>query len=159
MCTPLVGGDQAVPQAACLSIPLAARTLVLRSALCSPSPIHCQGNFCCTPMLRRPWISWRKEVTLANNISCSKYYICYVPGPACRGSAPLYVPSLSYKRGGTQRYKADTLRPNSGSQVHTSSQAQYITQWSRVLCSGGPNHSKPLCFLVFFLFPPSRQNA
>jgi hypothetical protein len=29
---------------------------------------------------------------------------------------------------------------------------QYITQWSRVLRSGGPNHSKSLCVLVFFLF-------
>jgi hypothetical protein len=65
------------------------------------------------------------------SISCSKYYICYVPGPACRGSAPLYVPPFSYKRGGTQRYDTstlrltkahlDTLRPSSGSQVHTSS--------------------------------------
>jgi hypothetical protein len=27
---------------------------------------------------------------------------------------------------------------------------QYITQWSRVLRSGGPNHSKSLCVLVFF---------
>jgi hypothetical protein len=58
-------------------------------------------------------------------------------------------------------------RPNLGSsslrlshsQVHTSSQAQYITHWSRVLRSGGPNHSKPLCVLVFFLTPSSRQNA
>jgi hypothetical protein len=42
------------------------------------------------------------------SISCSKHYIRYVPEPACRGSAPLYVPPLSYKRGGTQRYKAQT---------------------------------------------------
>jgi hypothetical protein len=45
---------------------------------------------------------------LATSISCSKYYICYVPGPACRGSAPLYVPPFSYKRGGAQRYKIQT---------------------------------------------------
>ena len=90
------------------------------------------------------------------SISCSKYYIRYVPGPACQGSAPLYVPPLNYKRGGTQRYNSDTL---GRSQVHTSSQAQYITQWSRVLRSGGPNHSKSLCVLVFFPFPPNRQNA
>jgi hypothetical protein len=40
-------------------------------------------------------------------------------------------------------------RPNSGSSSFrlSSSQAQYNTQWSRVLCSGDPNHSKPLCFL------------
>jgi hypothetical protein len=43
-------------------------------------------------MLRRSRISWRKEIAPATNISCSKYYIRYVPGPACRGSAPLYVP-------------------------------------------------------------------
>jgi hypothetical protein len=39
----------------------------------------------------------------------SKYYIRYFPGPTCRGSAPLYAPPLSYKRGGMQRYKTDTL--------------------------------------------------
>jgi hypothetical protein len=53
---------------------------------------------------------------------------------------------------------SDSLRL-SHSQVHTSSQAQYSTQWSRVLRSGGPNHSKPLCVLEFFPFPPNRQNA
>jgi hypothetical protein len=36
-----------------------------------------------------------------------KYYIHYIPGPTCRGSAPLYAPPLSYKRGGMQRYKGD----------------------------------------------------
>jgi hypothetical protein len=54
---------------------------------------------------------------------------------------------------------SDTLRPSSGSQVHTSSQAQYITQWSRVLRSGGPNHSKSLCVLVFVHRSADRQNT
>jgi hypothetical protein len=40
-------------------------------------------------------------------ISCSKCYIRYVPGPTCRDSALLYMPPLSYKRGGMQRYYAD----------------------------------------------------
>jgi hypothetical protein len=46
--------------------------------------------------------------------SNSKYYIHYIPEPTCRGSAPLYAPPLSYKRGGMQRYRGDTgtLRPN-----------------------------------------------
>jgi hypothetical protein len=79
--------------------------------------------------------------------SNSKYDIHYIFGPTCRGSAPLCAPPLSYKRGGMQRYKRDTLRPSSSSQVHTSSQAQYITQWSRVLRSGSPNHSNPCVFL------------
>jgi hypothetical protein len=74
------------------------------------------------------------------------------------GLSTLVRAPFSYKRGGTQRYNSSSLkltqarathRPSSGSQVHTSSQAQYITQWSRVLLSGGPNHSKPLCVLVF----------
>jgi hypothetical protein len=45
-----------------------------------------------------------KEIAPTMSISCSKYYICHVPGPTCRGSAPLYVPPLSYKRGGMQRH-------------------------------------------------------
>jgi hypothetical protein len=40
-----------------------------------------------------------------------------------------------------QRYKTGTLRPNSDSQF--SSFHSNPTQWSRVLRSGGPNHSKP----------------
>src|SRR5699024_187407 len=101
-----------------------------------------------------------KEIALATSISCSKYYIRYAPGPACWGSTPLYVPSFSYKRGGTQHYETqEVLRPNSGSQVHTSSQAQYITQCSRVLRSGSSNHSKPLCVLVFVHRLADRQNA
>jgi hypothetical protein len=82
----------------------------------------------------------------------------FVPRPTCRGSVSLYVSPLSYKREGTRRYKASSLRL-SDSQVHTSSQAQYITQWSRVLRSVSPNHSKPLCVLVFFPTPCDRQNA
>jgi hypothetical protein len=78
---------------------------VLRHTLCSSSLVRCQGSFRCTQMLRRPWISGRMEIALVTGISCSKYYIRYVPGPACRGSALLYVPPLSYKRGGTQRYE------------------------------------------------------
>jgi hypothetical protein len=109
---------------------------------------------------------WRSKIfwaTMALDTS-----ICipsvWLLGPHVGAQHPCTCP-LSYKREGTRRYKADTLRPNLGShthsnsQVHTSSQAQYITQWSRVLRSGGPNHSKPLCVLVFFPIPSSRQNA
>jgi hypothetical protein len=35
------------------------------------------------------------------------YSLRFAPEPTCRGSAPLYVPPLSYKREGTRRYKAD----------------------------------------------------
>jgi hypothetical protein len=46
-----------------------------------------------------------RKIALGTNIRCTKYCIHYVPGPTCRGSVPLYVPPLSYKRGGMQRYK------------------------------------------------------
>jgi ubiquinone/menaquinone biosynthesis C-methylase UbiE len=37
---------------------------------------------------------------------------------------------------------------------------QYISQWSRVLRSGGLNHSKSLCVLEFSPFIPTiKQNA
>jgi hypothetical protein len=78
---------------------------MLRHALCSSSLIRGQGSFPCTPILCALRISGRKEIALATSISCSKHYIRYVPRPACRGSAPLYVSPFSYKRGGTQRYR------------------------------------------------------
>jgi hypothetical protein len=46
------------------------------------------------------------------------YYLHFAPGPTCRGSAPLYVPPLSYKKEGTRRYKADTLRLKLSSSIH-----------------------------------------
>jgi hypothetical protein len=48
------------------------------------------------------------RVTLPTLVIHIMYFFHYAPGPACRGSAPLYVPPLNYKREGTQRYK-DTL--------------------------------------------------
>jgi hypothetical protein len=36
------------------------------------------------------------------------YSLCFAPGPTCWGSTPLYVPPLSYKRGGMQRYKGES---------------------------------------------------
>jgi hypothetical protein len=85
-----------------------------------------------------------------------KHYIPYVPGPTCRGPVPLCMPPFSYKRGGMRRYTHATLGHTLDSQAHK----QYISQWSRVLRSGGPNHSKSLCVLEFFPFIPTiKQNA
>jgi hypothetical protein len=77
----------------------------------------------------------------------SKYYTRFVPWPTCRGLVSLYVPPLNYKREGTLCYKGDGDPTPNLRQTLTSSYKlpkQYITQWSRVLRSGGPNHSKPL---------------
>jgi hypothetical protein len=165
--TLLTDGDQAFLQVVCLSTLLAGSTPVMRHTLRSPRLARYQGSSRDILILYGLWTLWRSEIfcaTLALDTSICIPSI-FAPGPTCRGSASLYVPPLSYKREGTRRYKAGTLKPNLGShthsnsQGHTSSQAQYITQWSRVLLSGGLNHSKPLCVLVFFPIPSSRQNA
>jgi hypothetical protein len=103
--TPMTDSGQAILQAAFLSIPVAGGMTVPRHTLYSSSLIRCQGSFRGTPMLRRPRISGHKEIALATRIKCSKYYIHYVPGLACRGSVSLYVPPLSYKREGAAGYK------------------------------------------------------
>jgi hypothetical protein len=54
-------------------------------------------SFPCTPRLRRSQTSGHKKIAPAANISSSKYYICYVPGPTCWGSVPLYMPPLAIK--------------------------------------------------------------
>jgi hypothetical protein len=92
--------------------------------------------------------------------SSSKYYICYVPGPACRGSILLYMSPFGYKRGGMRRCNTSTIfrfRPKSSKT--TQAFKQYNTQWSRVLRSGGPNHSKLLRVLVFIPSSRNKQNA
>jgi hypothetical protein len=82
----------------------------------------------------------------SHRMNGSKYYTHFVPGPTCPGSVSLYVPPLNYKREGTLRYKGTEIRHNLRQTLTSSYKLpkQYITQWSRVLRSGGPNHSKPL---------------
>jgi hypothetical protein len=112
-----------------------------------PSPlVRCWGSFPCTPMLRRPRKSGHRKIALATSISCSKYYICYVPGPICRGSPPLYVPPWTIK--GRAHYVTRHPHSDSSHPRHNSSSRAIKTQWSRVLRSGGPNHSKLLRVLV-----------
>jgi hypothetical protein len=58
--------------------------------------------------------AWTASIITSTNYSCVTlsalvipimYFFHYAPGPACQGSASLYVPPLNYKREGTQRYK------------------------------------------------------
>jgi hypothetical protein len=46
-------------------------------------------------------------LALDTSIVCS---FRFAPGPTCRGSAPLYVPPLVYKRESTWRYKAGSTK-------------------------------------------------
>jgi hypothetical protein len=68
-----------------------------RAAGCTVSIIACARSYPCTPILHRSQMSGRKKIALGASIGSSKYYICYVPGPTCRGSVPLYVPPIVIK--------------------------------------------------------------
>ena len=158
MSTPLTGGDQAIPQAACLSIPLAGSTPMLRRTLCSSSLARYRGGSRDISISYGLWTLWRSEFAQALQALVTSFH--FASGLTCRGSASLYVPPLSYKREGTRHYKATSLRPMLTDTLKLSnSQIQYNTQWSVVLRSGGLNHSKSLCVLVFIPNPSSRQNA
>jgi hypothetical protein len=61
-------------------------------------------SFPCTPRIRRSRTSGHKKIVSTTDISGSKRYILYVPGPTCRGPVPLCMPPFSYKRGGMRRY-------------------------------------------------------
>jgi hypothetical protein len=93
--TPLAGGARATLQTAHLSSPLSKQCT--RAARCTVLIIPYTRSFPCTPMLHRSRVSGRKKIAPAANISSSKYYICYVPGPTCRGSVLLYMPPLAIK--------------------------------------------------------------
>jgi hypothetical protein len=54
-------------------------------------------SFPCTPRIRRSRASGHKKMAPAANIGGSKRYILYVPGPTCRGQAPLCMPPSAIK--------------------------------------------------------------
>jgi hypothetical protein len=107
-------------------------------------------SFPYTPRIWRSRASGHKKIAPAANICGSKRYILYVPGPTCRGPVPLCMPPFSYKRGGMRRYTGSIFQTQYWSHKFIQALKQYITQWSRVLRSGGLNHSKSFCVLVFF---------
>jgi hypothetical protein len=89
-------------------------------------------SFPCMPKIRRSRASGHEKIAPTANIGGSKRYILYVPGPTCRGPAPLCMHPFSYKRGGMRCYTQarsghPILDPTLASQVHTSSQAIHHT--------------------------------
>jgi hypothetical protein len=63
-----------------------------RATRCTVSIIPYTRSFPCTPILCRSQTSGHKKIAPAANRSSAKYYICYVPGPTCRGSVSLCMP-------------------------------------------------------------------
>jgi hypothetical protein len=104
--TLLTGGDQTILQAACLSIPLAGSTPMLRYTLCLSWLARYQGSSRKISILYTLQKLWCSEISLALEAVVPSF-LPFVPGPTCRGSVSLYVASLSYKREGTLHCKAD----------------------------------------------------
>jgi hypothetical protein len=86
---------------------------------CARAMQHTMDIFPCTrslhdtPRIRRSQVLGHEKNTPAANISSSKCYIHFVPGPTCQGSVPLCMPPFSYKRGGMRRYNTSSLRLSS----------------------------------------------
>jgi hypothetical protein len=104
----------------------------------------------------RTW--WRSEIFWgAPALDTSICIPSVLPlGPHVGAQHPCMCPPWVIKGRAPDVTRQTDLDP---AKARTLTQAQYITQWSRVLRSGGPNHSKPLCVLVFFPIPSSSQNA
>jgi hypothetical protein len=114
----------------------------------------------CTPKTRRSRVSGHKKIAPAANICSPKCYVLYVPGPTCRGLGPLRMPPSAIKGEACDVTRQIQSQAHSNTHKFTQALKQYITQWSRVLRSGGPNHSKSLCVLVFSSqFPTNKQNT
>jgi hypothetical protein len=98
-------------------------------------------------------------------ISYSMYSFHYVPGPTCRGSASLYVPPLSYKREGTQRYRADSKArltdPQTSSQAHKFRHSiQYTDSGVGYYAPAARTTLNPCVFLSSFrIHLANKQNA
>jgi hypothetical protein len=63
------------------------------AVLISPST----RSFPCTPRIRKSRASGHKKIVSATDISGSKRYILYIPGPICRGPVPLCMPPSAIK--------------------------------------------------------------
>jgi hypothetical protein len=109
-------------------------------------------SFPCTPKIRRSRASGHKKIAPATIFVAPSAIFFMSLGPHVGAQYLCACPPLAIK--GEACDVTHKLNLQTQSQAHKLIQAhkQYITQWSRVLHSGGPNHSKPSCVLVFFPF-------
>jgi hypothetical protein len=85
-------------------------------------------SFPCTSRIRRSRASGHKKIDSATDISGSKCYILYVPGPTCRGPVPLCMPPSTIKGEACDVTHTHAILGHTlDSQAHTSSQAIHLT--------------------------------
>jgi hypothetical protein len=135
---------------ACLSILLADSTPVLRYTLCSSS-LRDIITVCAMDIMALE--------DLLGDTGIGYFYIVSSIlhlGPHVGAKHPCMCPPSAIKGEACNVTRRTHLDP---AQAHKFIQAQYITQWSRVLLSDGPNHSKLLCVLVFIHRFEDKQNT
>jgi hypothetical protein len=88
----LADGDQTIPQAACLSIPVTGGATILPHAPRSSSLVHGQGSFPCTPILRKPQISGRKKIAPSPALVAPSITSVMSLGPHVRAQHPCTCP-------------------------------------------------------------------
>jgi hypothetical protein len=121
-----------------------------RAAGCTVSIITYTRSFPCTPILCRSRMSDARRLLQQRTLVAPSTTSVLFLGPHVGAQYPCVCP-LSYKWGDMQRYREDTLGQT---QLRLRLLAlklaqQSNTQWSRVLRSGDPNHSKSSRVLVF----------
>jgi hypothetical protein len=123
MSTPLTGGDQTILQAACLSIPLAGSTPVLRHTLCSSWLARYRGSSREILTLYALRTLWRSEFTLALQALVASFHLSL--GPHVGAQYPCMCPPWAIKgsaHGVTRQANSDphTLKLTSSYKLNTS---------------------------------------
>jgi hypothetical protein len=130
---------------------------VLRHTLCSSWIARYRGSSREILILYALRTLWHSEITLALQAVVTSFH--FAPGPTCRGSVPLYVPPLSYKRESTRRYKADPTYALTLTQTHKFIQALKLNTSHSGVGYYAPVARTTLNPCVFFIHLASRQNA
>jgi hypothetical protein len=114
-------------------------------------------SFPCTPRIRRSQASGTKRLPRQQtSVAPSAIFFMFL-GPHVGAQCLCACPPSAIKGEACDVTHTHTIL---GHTLDSQALKQYTSQWSRVLRSGGPNHSKSLCVLEFSLFIPTiKQNA
>jgi hypothetical protein len=123
---PLAGGARVALQTVHLSSPLSRQCAP--AAWCTVFIPYTRSFPLCTETTQISGVRAYEDYTgMASNSSI----LPFVPGPTCRGSEPLYMPPLNYKRGGMRCEHKEEKKDSSHSGLHTaqaSSTIQHIVE-------------------------------
>ena len=111
-------------------------------------------SFLYTPRIRRSRASGTRRLSRQQALVAPSAIFFMFLGPHVGAQSLCACPPSAIKGEACDVTRGDPILDLAQARKFIQALKQYITQWSRVLRSGGPNHSKSLCVLVF---PPSFQ--